>query len=129
MTSQIEREEIRITRPPMKTELYSDCGKDVRWKSGASAPVKRQNDFISSSLCHSEPGESPVRNPLFAGLRPKLAHFSVNLKRPWPCHLTVRILPSQGRYTGSIPVRATNRSFLISSFHVGIKTFCIGYPQ
>jgi hypothetical protein len=24
------------------------------------------------------------------------------------CHLTVRILPSQGRYTGSIPVSATN---------------------
>ena len=26
----------------------------------------------------------------------------------WRCHLTVRIPPSQGGYTGSIPVSATN---------------------
>ena len=33
---------------------------------------------------------------------------------PWPCHLTVRILPSQGRYTGSIPVRATTQLFHVA---------------
>jgi hypothetical protein len=26
----------------------------------------------------------------------------------WRCHITVRIPPSQGGYTGSIPVSATN---------------------
>lgn len=38
--------------------------------------------------------------------------LSLGINRLGPCHLTVRILPSQGRYTGSIPVRATIQSLV-----------------
>lgn len=81
-------------------------------KTGITAGRYNRNRYEDAS-------PTTIRERLVHRRRREQIVSEQNRKRP--CHLTVRILPSQGRYTGSIPVRATTQS--------SVQRNPAGFPQ